>query len=186
MVERHCIWLNWSPLWPTSKVLLHYARLVSSEKSFCCRTTSMEQTACWHQTNNQHETVQKERNWKPSRLLVPTHNAVMQFLLNRLLFRILLYHHHHLNVHFIPRLIKGMDGNSIIIKSWDGAYSSNIILVKKKDGLIWSCIDSRQLNQQVHESGNNNTCIYICAQNQRRPNYRSGNLRIRGAMERID
>ena len=41
-----------------------------------------------------------------------------------------------------------------IIEPSKGAYSSNIVLVKKKDGSIRPCIDLRQLNQQVRESGN--------------------------------
>ena len=41
-----------------------------------------------------------------------------------------------------------------IIEPSKGAYSSNIVLVKKKDGSIRPYIDLRQLNQQVRESGN--------------------------------
>ena len=41
-----------------------------------------------------------------------------------------------------------------IIEPSKGAYSSNIVLVRKKDGSIRPCIDLRQLNQQVRDSGN--------------------------------
>ena len=68
LVEHRHIWLNWSPLWPTSQLALLSVQQEGviwsfsdqdwfRSSVFCCGAKSLERSAHRHYTDNQHQTV---------------------------------------------------------------------------------------------------------------------------------